>query len=163
MAAEIEFIPNGTVTSARGFTAGAAFAGINKHARHNLDLGILFSEAPCTAVGVFTSNKMKAAPVLLCQKKLPGKTARAVVVNSGCANAGTGKQGLEDAVAMTTSAADRVGVPVKDVLIASTGVIGKRLLIDSIKSSLKKIKLSPDGGHTLAKAIMTTDTTTKEV
>ena len=162
MATEVEFIPEGTVTSARGFKAGATFADINKHARYNLDLGILFSEAACVAAGVFTANKIKAAPVLLCHKKLPAKTARAVVVNSGCANAGTGKQGLEDALNMTTSAADRVGVSPPDVLIASTGVIGHRLPIESIKAALKKIELSADGGHLLAKAILTTDTVTKE-
>lgn len=162
MATEVEFIPEGTVTSATGFRAGATFAGINKHARYNLDLGILFSEAACVAAGVFTANKIKAAPVLVCHKRLPAKTARAVVVNSGCANAGTGKQGLEDALNMTTSAADRVGASPQDVLIAGTGVIGYRLPIESIKAALKKIELSADGGHLLAKAIMTTDTVTKE-
>ncbi len=163
MAAGIEFIPEGTVTSAKGFMAGATFAGINKHAKYNLDLGILFSEVPCIAFGLFTTNKIKAAPVLLCQERLPSKTARAVVVNSGCANAGTGEQGLEDALIMATSAAGRVGVTPGDVLVASTGVIGHRLPIESIKASLKNIRPSPDGGHTLAKAIMTTDTSTKEV
>ncbi len=163
MAAVIEFIPEGTVTSAKGFTAGATFADINKHARYNLDLGILFSEAPCATAGLFTANKIKAAPVILCRERLPSKTARAVVVNSGCANAGTGEQGLCDAVSMATSAADRAGVTPRDVLVASTGVIGHRLPIESIKAALREIKLSPDGGHALAKAIITTDTTTKEV
>lgn len=163
MSAGIEFIPEGTITSAKGFLAGATFAGLNKHAKHNLDLGILFSEATCTATGLFTTNKIKAAPVLLCQERLPSKTARAVVVNSGCANAGTGDNGLEDAVNIATSAADMVGVPLRDVLVASTGIIGPRLPIELIKEALKEIKLSPDGGHLLAKAIMTTDTCAKEV
>ena len=163
MAAALEFIPQGTVTSAQGFNAGAIYAGIKKNARYNLDLGILFSQVPCFTAGLFTSNKIKSAPVQLCQKKLPSKTVRAVVVNSGCANAGTGEQGLNDATAMINSAAGRVGVAPEEVLIASTGLIGKRLPIDSIKSKLREIKLSPDGGHELAKAITTTDTTTKEV
>ncbi len=163
MSIGIEFIPEGTITSAKGFMAGATFAGINKHARYNLDLGILFSEVPCVATGLFTSNKIKAAPVILCQDRLPSKTARAVVVNSGCANAGTGEQGLRDAVIMANSAADRVGITPRDVLVASTGVIGQSLPMKSIKAALQKIGLSPDGGHSLAKAIMTTDTTTKEV
>ena len=140
MTAEIEFIPEGTVTSAKGFMAGAIFAGINKLAKYNLDLGILFSEAPCTAAGLFTANKIKASPVLLCQERLPSKTVRAIVVNSGCANAGTGEQGLCDAVSMATSAANRVGIPLGDVLVASTGVIGHRLPIESIKAALKEIK-----------------------
>ncbi|MCJ7769326.1 MAG: bifunctional ornithine acetyltransferase/N-acetylglutamate synthase, partial [Dehalococcoidales bacterium] len=99
MTTETESIPDGTVTSPKGFSAGAVFANINEYARHKLDLGILLSEVPCVAVGLFTSNKMKSAPVLLCQQKMPGNTVRAVVVNSGCANAGTGEQGLADAVA----------------------------------------------------------------
>ena len=163
MGAEIEFIPGGTVTSARGFKAGATFAGINRRARYNLDLGILLSEVPCITVGLFTANKMKAAPVLLCQDILPSRTARVVVVNSGCANAGTGEPGLCDAVTMATLAADRVGVPLGDVLVASTGVIGQRLPLELVKAGIEKISLSADGGHALAKAIMTTDTVAKEV
>jgi glutamate N-acetyltransferase/amino-acid N-acetyltransferase len=163
MATKIEFIPGGTVTSARGFKAGAIFAGINKHAKYNLDMGILLSEADCIAAGVFTSNQIKAAPVLVCQKRLPARTARAVVVNSGCANAATGEQGLKDALSMIAAAADRVGVPPEDVLVASTGIIGHRLPIESIETALKKIELTADGGHLLAEAILTTDTVTKEV
>ena len=163
MEAEIEFIPEGMVTSVKGFTAGATFAGINKNARYNLDLGILFSEAPCVTAGVFTLNKIKAAPVLLCQQRLPSDKIRVVVANSGCANAGTGEQGLCDAFAMATSAADRIGVPLDEVLVASTGVIGKRLPLELIRAGAKKIALSSDGGHQLAKAIITTDTVAKEV
>jgi glutamate N-acetyltransferase/amino-acid N-acetyltransferase len=163
MTTKIESIPDGTVTSPKGFVAGAVFANINKYARHKLDLGILLSEVPCIAVGLFTSNKMKAAPVCLCQQKLPGNTVRAVVVNSGCANAGTGEQGLADAVAIVNAVSEMIEVKPQDVLIASTGVIGRRLPLDSMTEALKNIELSPDGGHSLAKAIMTTDTTTKEV
>jgi glutamate N-acetyltransferase/amino-acid N-acetyltransferase len=163
MTTKTESIPDGTITSPKGFVAGAVFANINKYARHKLDLGILLSEVPCVAVGLFTSNKMKAAPVWLCQQKLPGNTARAVVVNSGCANAGTGEQGLADAVAIIDAVSEMIEVKPQDVLIASTGVIGRRLPLDSIIEALNKIELSPDGGHSLAKAIMTTDTTTKEV
>ena len=163
MSAKIEFIPEGTVTSAKGFTAGAVFAGINVNTRHNLDLGILFSEAPCATAGLFTSNKMKASSVVLCQEILPSKTVRALVVNSGCANAGIGDQGLCDAFAVATSAADRVNVPLREVLVASTGVIGTRLPLELIKAGVKKITLSTNGGHSLARAILTTDTVAKEV
>jgi len=163
MTTETESIPDGTVTSPKGFSAGAVFANINEYARHKLDLGILLSEVPCVAVGLFTSNKMKAAPVLLCQQKLPSNTARAAVVNSGCANAGTGEQGLADAAAIVNAASEMIEVKPQDILTASTGVIGRRLPLDPIIEALKKIELSPDGGHSLAKAIMTTDTTTKEV
>ena len=156
-------LPGGTVTSATGFKAGATFAGINKSARNKPDLGLLFSEAPCTAAGLFTTNKMKAAPVRLCQPKLPESRIRAIVANSGCANAATGEPGLNDAVAMTAAAAGRMGVAPEEVLIASTGIIGQRLPVALVEAGLKKISLSRDGGHQLAEAIMTTDTVAKEV
>jgi glutamate N-acetyltransferase/amino-acid N-acetyltransferase len=156
-------IRDGTVTSPNGFSAGAVFANINKDNRHKLDLGVLLSEVSCVSTGVFTSNKMKAAPVLLCQGKLPNNTTRAVVINSGCANAGTGKHGFEDASAMVKVVSEMIDVKPQDILIASTGIIGRRLPLDSIKQALKKIELSSNGGHSLAKAILTTDTTTKEV
>ncbi|MCJ7763602.1 MAG: bifunctional glutamate N-acetyltransferase/amino-acid acetyltransferase ArgJ [Dehalococcoidales bacterium] len=158
-----KLIPGGTVTSAKGFRAGGICAGIKKNARNNLDLGIILSEVACVTAGVFTSNKMKSAPVILCRERLPSKTIRALVVNSGCANAGTGEQGMSNALAMIASAAERVGVTAEEVLVASTGLIGKQLPIDSRVSALREIKLSPDGGHTMAEAILTTDTTTKEV
>ncbi len=97
MEAKIEFISEGTVTSPKGFQAGATYAGIKGKAKHGLDLGILFSEAPCVATGVFTTNRIKAAPVILCQERLKGGRAVAVVVNSGYANACTGEQGRRDA------------------------------------------------------------------
>jgi glutamate N-acetyltransferase/amino-acid N-acetyltransferase len=163
MEAEIEYIPGGTVTSAKGFKAGATFAGINRKAKHNLDLGILFSEAPCAAVGLFTKTRIKAAPVVLCQGRLPSKRIRAVVASSGCANASTGEQGLGDAFAMAALVAKQVGVPPEDVLVASTGVIGQRLPMELIKAGMERINLSADSGHALARAIMTTDTVSKEV
>ena len=93
MAAKIETIPEGTVTSPEGFFAGATSAGISKKAEDKPDLGVLFSEAPCVAAGVFTTNRIKAAPVVLSQQRLKKGKAGAVVVNSGCANACTGEQG----------------------------------------------------------------------
>jgi len=98
--AEIEFIASGSITSPQGFHAGATYAGINKKAKYGLDLGILFSEAPCVATAMFTTNRIKAAPVVLCQQRLQGGRALAVEVNSGCANACTGEQGLADAAEM---------------------------------------------------------------
>jgi glutamate N-acetyltransferase/amino-acid N-acetyltransferase len=162
MEAELDFIPGGTVTSAKGFKASAVFAGINKKSKHNLDLGILFSEAPCATAGLFTKTRIKAAPVVLCQRRLPSEKIRAVVASSGCANAGTGDQGLSDAFAMATLSAERVGVHPEEVLVASTGVIGQRLPMELVRAGIDKITLSADGGHSLAKAIMTTDTIPKE-
>jgi glutamate N-acetyltransferase/amino-acid N-acetyltransferase len=162
MKTDFTFIPDGTVTSPRGFSAGAAYAGINKHARYNLDVGILQSDAPCNAAGTFTTNKIKAASVLLCQRILPSQCVRAIVANSGCANASTGECGQLDAQSMEAAAAAKLGVDMADVLIASTGVIGRRLPVDLLNSAISRIVLSRDGGHDMAKAIMTTDTVPKE-
>jgi len=163
MEAEIEFVAEGTVTSPQGFHAGATCAGIKKKARGGLDLGLLFSEEPCRVAGVFTTNKIKAAPVILCQERLKSGRAVAVVANSGCANACTGEQGLADAAEMAALAATGIGVSPEDVLVASTGVIGKQLPMELIRAGLGKIVLSADGGHALEEAIMTTDTVPKEV
>ena len=157
----MESIAGGTITSPNGFLAGATRAGLKT--KGGLDLGILYSEVPCVAAAVFTTNRIRAAPVLWCQQHIADGRAQAIVVNAGCANACTGERGLEDAAAMANLAANRLGIAPQDVLAASTGVIGIRLPLASIKVALNKIELSPNGGHSLAKAIMTTDTITKEV
>jgi glutamate N-acetyltransferase/amino-acid N-acetyltransferase len=162
MAAEIEFLPQGTVTSPRGFFAGATGARINEKAA-KLDLAVLFSEAPCLAAAVFTTNKLKAAPVLLSQQRLKERQRfSAVVVNSGCANAYVGEQGIADATEMAELVSKNVGVAPEDVLVASTGVIGLPLPMEKIRASIDKIVLARDGGSELAKAIMTTDSFPKE-
>lgn len=161
MNAGFEFISAGTVTSPSGFTAGAAHAGIKK--KKNLDLGILASEVPCDAAGLFTRNRIKAAPVVLCQQRLKGGKATGVVVNSGCANACTGEQGLADAEEMAALAAAVIGISPEQVLAASTGVIGHMLPMERLRAGMKQISLSRDGGHEFAQAIMTTDTVPKEV
>jgi glutamate N-acetyltransferase/amino-acid N-acetyltransferase len=162
MAAEIEFIPQGTVTSPEGFFAGATSAGISKKAGDKQDLGILFSEAPCVAGGVFTTNRIKAAPVVLSQERLKQGRVGAVVVNSGCANAFTGDRGLRNAAEMAKLVAEGIGILPEDVLVASTGVIGVPLPMKRIRSGIDKVILSRDGGHELARAMMTTDTFAKE-
>lgn len=161
METESTLIPSGGVTSPEGFLAGATGAGIKYTDR--LDLGMLFSEVPCTAVAVFSTNKVKAAPVVLSQQRLQGGRARAVVMNSGCANSCTGEPGMKDALEMTELAARQAGVAAAEVLVASTGVIGTLLPMERIKAGLLKVKLTAGGGHELARAIMTTDTVPKEV
>ena len=158
-----EIIPSGGVTSPAGFLAGAASAGIKNKDRSRLDLGILFSEIPCPAAAVFTTNKVKAAPVVLSQKRLQKGRASAVIMNSGCANACTGEQGMADALEMTALAARHIRVSPEDVLVASTGVIGVTLPMERIRVAVPKVVLSTGGGHDLARAIMTTDTVPKEV
>jgi len=160
MEAKIEFIPAGGATSPKGFQAGATCAGIKESDK--LDLAILSSEAPCAAAGLFTTNRIKAAPVVLCQQRLAGGGARAVVVNSGCANACTGEQGLADGEEVAGLAAGVAGVSAKEVLVASTGVIGQYLPMERLRAGVKRINLTREGGHELARAIMTTDTVPKE-
>jgi len=160
MEAKFEFIPSGSVTSPEGFQAGATYAGIKKE--KGLDLGILASEVSCVAAGLFTTNRIKAAPVVLCQQRLRGGKATAVVVNSSCANACTGERGLADAVEMARLAAEVIGVSPENVLVASTGVIGESLPMERLRNGMRQIALSRDGGHELARAIMTTDTVPKE-
>lgn len=162
MATEIKFIPSGGITSPQGFRAGATSAGIKK-AKGSLDLAILFSEVPCVAAGMFTTNRIKAAPVILSQRRLQSGRAVAVVINAGCANACTGEQGLSDAEEMAELVAQSIGISADDVLVASTGVIGEKPPMKKIREGIRKIALSGHGGHELAKAIMTTDTKPKEV
>ncbi|MBI2869078.1 MAG: bifunctional glutamate N-acetyltransferase/amino-acid acetyltransferase ArgJ [Chloroflexi bacterium] len=158
---EYQKIVSGGVTSPRGFKAGAASAGIKKN--HDLDLAVLFSEKPGAAAGVFTTNLVKAAPVLLSRERIKGGAASAVVANSGCANACTGRQGLADAEEVAGTVARDLGIPAEHVLAASTGVIGPRLPMERVREGLKKIILTVDGGHDLARTILTTDTRPKEV
>ena len=163
MEAKIETIPLGSITSPEGFHAGAAYAGINKKAKDKPDLAILFSEAPCVATALFTTNYIKAAPVVLSQQRLQQGRALALVVNSGCANTCTGEEGFAHAEEMAKLAAEGIGISPEDVLVASTGVIGLPLPMKRIRTSIEKIILAKDGGHELARAMMTTDTFVKEM
>lgn len=162
MVTKVDFIASGTVTSPQGFYAGATCAGIKKEADDVLDLGILFSETSCVAAALFTTNRIKAAPVVLCQQRLQTGRASALVANSGCANAFTGKEGLADAAEMADLAAKNLGISSEEILVASTGVIGQRLPMERIRDGIRQIVLSKDGGHELVRAIMTTDTMDKE-
>ena len=157
---KIKLIASGSITAPHGFRAGATCAGIKK--KDGLDLGILFSEVPCATAALFTTNRIKAASVVLCQQRLQSGRAVAVVVNSGCANACTGEQGLADAAEMAKLAAEAIGAPPEDVLVASTGVIGQPLPMERLRDGIGQIVLTREGGHELAKAIMTTDTVPKE-
>jgi glutamate N-acetyltransferase/amino-acid N-acetyltransferase len=156
-----KLMPSEPLTAVPGFLAGAVQAGIKT--KNKLDLAILWSEVPCAVAGVFTTNRIKAAPVLLSQKHLSNGRAQAIVVNSDCANACVGEQGLADALEMARSTAVKLGIAVDDVLVASTGVIGVPLPMDRVRSGIREIELDPEGGHDLVKAMMTTDTRLKEV
>ncbi len=162
MEAEIELVASGGITSPKGFYAGATYVGIKKKGDNVLDLGVLYSQAPCAAAALFTKNRIKAAPVIFSQQRMPSEKVVAVVANSGCANAFTGEQGLADAAEMARLAAGNIGVLPEQVLVASTGVIGQRLPMELIRDGIGRIIPSQEGGSELARAIMTTDTVPKE-
>jgi glutamate N-acetyltransferase/amino-acid N-acetyltransferase len=154
--------PETGVTAARGFTASGIHCGIRKS---RPDLALLVSDRPASAAAVFTRNRVQAAPVVVCRETLlaSGGRARAVIVNSGNANACTGPDGMVHA-RMTVEATARVlGVEPGEVLVASTGVIGQRLpverLLDGIPAAVAA--LSPAGGEPASEAILTTDTCAK--
>ena len=153
--ADTPAIGKGDAASARGFRAAGIHCGVK---RENPDLALLVSEVPASAAGVFTTNKVKAAPVRYTQSAVAAGRAQAVVVNSGNANACTGEPGLADSAEMAKIAADSLGVDVGLVLVASTGVIGVPLPMDAIRSGIPRAAraLSPDGASA-ARAIMTTD------
>jgi glutamate N-acetyltransferase/amino-acid N-acetyltransferase len=160
----INTVNGGTITTPKGFSAGATYAGIKKKGENVLDLGIIYSEQPCAVAGVFTTNKIKSAAVVLNQKNLERtRTISAVVVNSGCANSSTGEQGLEDAFEMAAVTAKALGIEPEEVLVASTGVIGVLLPVKLIRDGVQQVVLSQTGGHEFTRAIMTTDTVPKEI
>jgi glutamate N-acetyltransferase/amino-acid N-acetyltransferase len=146
-----------------GFLASGISAGIKKQSAR--DLGLLTSEKPATAVGVFTTNKIKAAPVLLTQDKLHRGLAQALIVNSGNANACTGAAGMRDAQQLCQSVATELTLPEDLVMVASTGIIGVPLPMETITPHIPRLvaSLSPAGLEDFAEAIMTTDTFPKLV
>lgn len=156
-----EIVPGG-VTTAAGFLAGAACAAIKKV--NKPDVALIYSSVPAAAAGVFTLNRVKAAPVVVSMKRLERGSARAVVVNSGNANACNGTQGMKDALAMTTEAAAALDIPADGVLVASTGVIGQKMPMGKVLKGIREAvgQVSPYGGNHVAQAIMTTDTFSKE-
>lgn len=151
----------GGVTAPLGFTASGAVAGI-KHERK--DVALIYSEREASAAGVFTANIVKAAPVLLTMQHIESGKARAVVANSGNANACVGPRGLEDARAMAAEAAGLLQIPEEQILVASTGVIGQLMPMDRVLSGIRRAaaELSREGGIDAATAVMTTDTVSKE-
>ncbi|MBI2438689.1 MAG: bifunctional glutamate N-acetyltransferase/amino-acid acetyltransferase ArgJ [Lentisphaerae bacterium] len=151
----------GGVTSPRGFRAAGAAAGIKKTRR---DMALLVADTPSTIAGVFTTNRVQAAPVQLCRELLSRQHARAIIINSGNANACTGANGLRDARAMGRLTAELLSVEESQVFVCSTGTIGLPLPMDKIEAGIRLAvaELSPDGGNDAATAILTTDTKPKQ-
>ena len=155
----------GGVTAAKGFEAAGVEAAIKYQNRK--DMALIVSKAPCTVAGTFTSNVVKAAPVLWDKQIVEHSAfAQAVVVNSGIANACTGKQGLDCCEAEAKCAGELLGVPTDAVLVASTGVIGMQIPVDKITAGIEKLVAAKadtlEAGSDAAHAIMTTDTHKKE-
>lgn len=156
----------GGVTAAKGFEAAGVEAAVKYQNRK--DMALIYSTAPCKAAGTFTTNVVKAAPVLW-DKKLVEEApfVQAVVVNSGVANACTGKPGMDCCIAEAECAGSLLGIPTDAVLVASTGVIGMQLPVDRITAGIEKLTAAKadtlEAGLDAAQAIMTTDTVHKQI
>lgn len=173
LASEFRFIEDGGICSPNGFRAAGVHAGFRKNSE-KLDLALVVADEPCSAAAVFTKNEFCAAPVLYSRQILGGSesvgsgvsygTVRAVVINSGNANAATGALGLENAKQEADMVSDSIGCPAEEVLVASTGVIGVQLQMSTFERGIPNCvqALSEDGAHDAALAIMTTDTVPKE-
>jgi len=150
-----------SVTAAKGFKASGVAAGIRKL---GADLALVAGEGECAGAGMFTTNRVQAAPVLVSKEHLERAQPRAVVVNSGNANAATGAQGLTHARSTAERAAHLLGLRTEEVLVLSTGVIGVPLPVERVLTGLEEAvtALTPYGGAGAARAILTTDTCTKE-
>jgi glutamate N-acetyltransferase/amino-acid N-acetyltransferase len=149
-----------SVTAAKGFAAGAVHSGIRKQDR--FDLALLRSLTPATGAGMFTVNRVQAAPVTVSRDHLQAAQPQAIVANSGVANAATGAQGLAAARAMAETAAAKLGLEPEQVLVLSTGVIGEQLPLERVLTGIDAIELGEDAGGAAAQAIMTTDTHPKQ-
>jgi glutamate N-acetyltransferase/amino-acid N-acetyltransferase len=144
-----------------GFKAAGIAAGLKK--KNKKDLGLIFSEVPANVAGMFTRNRVKAAPVILDIERIKSGVCQAIIVNSGNANCCNGEQGIRDAETMASLSASELGISKHLVLVASTGVIGEPLPIGKIKIAIPDLvgSLQPEGIPDLAKSIMTTDTVPK--
>lgn len=153
----VKHLKHATVTSPKGFLADGVNVGLRYSKK---DVGLIYSEVPAVAAAVHTQNKFIAAPNQVTKQSIEQeRTIQAVICNSACANACTGKKGLEDAFSTRKLVADKFGIPEHFVAVGSTGVIGQLLDMDKIASGISAIepKATPEGGMSFAKAIMTTD------
>lgn len=158
-------IEGGSITSPKGYLAGACYVGVKSRKSEKPDVAILYSQEPASCAALFTTNKFCAAPVLLGREVLKKGKARAVVINSGNANAATGEQGLENAKKVELLAEELLGLGPDEVFVSSTGVIGQQLPVEKVLEGVRRIvpTLNVEQGTDAAWAIMTTDTKKKEV
>lgn len=155
-------VPEGTVTTPKGFRAGGLHCGLKKTERY--DLGAIVCDVPAAAAGVYTLNAFQAAPLRVTQESIAqGGKLQAMIVNSGNANACTGQQGEDDAYAMRAASAKALGVAEHHVGVTSTGVIGELLPMEKVLSGIEQLpaKVKAEGGNDFCQAILTTDLTQK--
>ncbi len=159
----MKILKAGGVTSAKGFKANGIAAGIKRSGK--TDLSLIVSDIPCPSAGVYTKNSVKAAPLLVCAKHLKNGIAQAVITNSGNANCFTGKKGLVHAEKTAELIGKLAGIKTQDVLVASTGIIGKPLPFEKLVAGAPALVqgLSSNKGHAAALGILTTDLYTKEI
>ncbi|WP_026485822.1 bifunctional ornithine acetyltransferase/N-acetylglutamate synthase [Caldanaerobius polysaccharolyticus] len=152
----------GGVTAPEGFLAAGVHCGIK---RYKKDVAVVYSRVPAVAAGVFTTNRVKAAPLKITMENLRDKRAQVIVANSGNANACTGERGMKDAKEMAELTAKELGCRTEDVVVASTGVIGVRMPMEKVRDGIIQCcrNVSKEGGVDAACAIMTTDTFKKEM
>ncbi len=156
-------LPDGSVTTPRGFLAGASAAGIRDDSPPgHLDMALLVAESRCAAAATYTKNRFQAPPLKLTQRHLEDGAAQALIVNTGSANSLTGKQGEQDALETAELVAKKLGFAVEDIVVASTGVTGWLLPMDRMRTGLEHIIPTEDGGDQFAHAILTTDTVAKQ-
>ena len=161
----IKIIP-GNIIAPKGFKAGSVHCGLKRNIK-NHDIGIIFSEQPCKTAALFTTNQIVAAPIKQSRNVVKNGTAQAIVVNSGNANACTGKKGEKDAETMALLTSKHLNIKPDEVIVASTGIIGHHLPMAKIKSGISKSSecLGDKNTHAIniAKAIMTTDLVPKHI
>ncbi|MBW8381556.1 MAG: bifunctional ornithine acetyltransferase/N-acetylglutamate synthase, partial [Youngiibacter sp.] len=153
----IKHLKEGSVTSSKGFKADGVHVGLRYNKK---DVGMIYSEVPAVAAAVYTLNKFIAAPNVVTKESVnTERTLQAVVVNSACANACTGKRGMDDAVIMRRLAAEKYDIPEHYVAVASTGVIGEFLNMEKIAKGIREVEpeATAEGAKSFEKAIMTTD------
>ncbi len=163
--AELDWIEDGGITTPAGFVAGGIYTGVKRYGDEpRLDLGVLAWGRPAPVAGVFTTNAVVGESVTWNRAIVgPGRPAGALVCNSGNANTVTGDQGTRDCRRMAELTASKLGLQPEEVLVGSTGVIGRLLPMDLIEAGIRGVELSEDGGTAFARAIMTTDTHPKQV
>ncbi|MCF6150052.1 MAG: bifunctional glutamate N-acetyltransferase/amino-acid acetyltransferase ArgJ [Candidatus Kuenenia sp.] len=162
----LEEIPSGSVVTPKEFQASGIYCGL-KTTKNRPDIGVIFSKIPAAGAALFTTNKICAAPVVLGKKIIKQGKLRAIIVNSGNANACTGERGYKNAEEMALTASKLLEISEEEILVSSTGVIGKHLPMDKISAGIEQASRSLGNtaahGNAIAQAIMTTDTLPKSI